>query len=47
MYKMELRQVKHHNDLVNNPKLNQAQIRFIKLINKLKNKNLPGNAVYF
>jgi len=37
---MEIKQLRHREDLVNNPKLNQAQIQFLDLIKELNNKNL-------
>jgi hypothetical protein len=42
---MEIIHLRHREDLVNNPKLNQAQIQFVELIKDLNNKNLPDKTV--
>lgn len=42
---MEIKHLRDREDLVNNPKLNQAQIQFIELIKELNNKNLPNKTV--
>ena len=42
---MEIKHLRHREDLVNNPKLNQAQIQFVELIKELNNKNLPDKTV--